>query len=129
MPEEVPVEFTIEELWLLHGCVKHEIQGIREWKFGPASVELNDKIATAILFCHKNSTEKSPVHSAYLLLSRGDLLAIDYCVPQDAKDVDGNAIGKYLLLKTFAARAELTEPYPLPEVEEQVTLPKDVNHG
>lgn len=103
MNEAVPVVFDLSELWLLRMYVRHEMANIEQWRaFPPVSLELNDDIAAAILFCVENDETE-----AALLLSRGDCLVLDYLIPQDAKSPDGKLIGKPLLLKTFAARREI----------------------
>lgn len=108
MPDTVAVVFDLAELWLLQRSIRHEIAGQKFWAFPPASVELNDAVAEAIHFCvTENVTE------AALRLSRGDLFAIDATVPADAKDVSGKPIGKTILLKSYAARAELRGNVPL----------------
>ncbi|HLZ72340.1 MAG TPA: hypothetical protein VKV26_20750 [Dehalococcoidia bacterium] len=108
--DTVPMVASVAELWLLQRCIRHELPAQETWKFPPASVELNDQIAAALLFCQEQN-----VGEAALRLSWGDLLAIDYAVPADAKDVNGRAIGREVLLKSFAARAALRRPYPLPD--------------
>ncbi len=115
LDETVPLVVSVAELWLLQRCIRHEIQGQETWKFPPAGVELNDQIAAALLFCSEQN-----VGEAALQLSWGDLLAIDFAVPADAKDVNGRPVGRELLLKSFAARAALRRPYPLPDAEEVV---------
>ena len=95
-------EFSLDELWLLQSAVRHEVAQQEQWKFPPASRELNDAIAAALLFC----TECKEA-SATLVLSYGDLLVIDYNVQQSAKDVNGKLVGKAILLKTFSARSRL----------------------
>lgn len=111
--DTVPVLVSVAELWLLQRCIRHELQGQEMWKFPPAGVELNDQIAAALLFCTEHE-----IGEAALRLSWGDLLAIDFAVPADAKDVNGRPIGRELLLKSFAARAALRRPYPFPDAEE-----------
>jgi hypothetical protein len=111
--ETVPVVFTGDELWLLQRCIRHEMPQQETWKFPPAGADLNDQIAAAILLCAEYE-----LGEATLQLSWGDLLAIDYTVPPDAKDVNGRPIGRIILLKSFAARAQLRRAYPLPEVPE-----------
>ncbi|GEM_PF-3010711 len=110
LDDTVPMVVSVAELWLLQRCIRHELPAQETWKFPPAGVELNDQIAAALLFC----TEQN-VGEAALQLSWGDLLAIDFAVPADAKDVNGRPIGRELLLKSFAARAALRRPYPLPD--------------
>ena len=98
----VPVAFSREELWLLRAYVRHEIPQQETWKFPPASIELNDQVAEAILLC-----EEHDIDEAVLLLTRGDCLVLDAVVPQDAKSVSGARIGQSILVKSFAARREL----------------------
>lgn len=102
MPDRTPVVFTLSELWLLQGKVRHEIAGREQWQTPPADRELNDQVAMALLFCEDNSAGE-----ACLALSIGDCLVLDYVVPQDAKDSEGRALGKPILRKTFAARRAL----------------------
>lgn len=113
------VAFALEELWLLRAYVRHEIPQLETWKFPPASLELNDQIAEAILLCEEHGQQE-----ASLLLTRGDCLVIDAVVPQDAKSVSGVRIGQTVLLKSFAARRELsgglTASAVEPEMSEEV---------
>ncbi len=100
--QTTPVTFTLEELWLLRAFVRHEVAQQESWKFPPASLELNDQVAEAILLC-----EEHELGEAVLLLTRGDCLVIDAVIPQDAKSVNGTRLGQTILLKTFAARRDL----------------------
>lgn len=120
MEETFAVTFSSDELWLLQRCIRHELPQQEVWKYPPASVELNDQIAMGILLCAQYA-----VDDATLQLSWGDLLAIDFTVPADAKDVNGRPIGRNLLLKSYAARAALRRAYPLPEVA-QAEEPKKI---
>ena len=52
-----------------------------------------------LVFC-----EDQKASDAALMLTRGDLLLLDFMVPQDATDAAGTRIGKSILLKTFRAR-------------------------
>lgn len=108
----VAVVFTLDELWLLQSLVRHELPQPPEWKFPPASLELNDQIAAAILAC----TEYN-LPDAALALSRGDLLLLDYVVPQSATNVGGKNVGRPILLKSYQARRELDEG-PMPAAED-----------
>lgn len=98
------VIFTCEELWLLQSTIRHEVPQMEQWGNPPASPSLNDQVADALLRC----TEFNLAEAA-LLLTRGDCLAIDYCVPQGAKSSSGAPIGKNILLKSFKARRELDD--------------------
>lgn len=98
------VVFTVDELWLLQACVRHEAAQMDGWHFPPASLALNDDIADALVRCEDNG-----LADAALLLTRGDCLTIDHNVPQTAKSVAGFAIGKSLLMKSFRARREIDE--------------------
>jgi hypothetical protein len=102
MEDTVSIVFSLEELWLMQACVRHETAQAEQWKFPPASLPLNDAIAAAILFC-----EEQKAGEAALLLSRHDCLVLDYNVPSSAKDAYGKPIGKAILLKSFKARSQL----------------------
>jgi hypothetical protein len=99
--ERRPVTFTVAELWLLHDFIRHELPDTRSWRYPPASEELNDEIALALDACEAHGLSEYT-----LLLSRGDLLTIDFFVRRDHKTPEG-ASGKRLLLKVFQARREL----------------------
>jgi hypothetical protein len=99
MPETTPVAFTLEELWLLQGCIRHEVPQQESWRMPPASLALNDAIAEGILFCTDGKEDEAAV-----LLSMADCLAIDATVPSGARNVDGLPIGRSVLLKSFRAR-------------------------
>ncbi len=101
----VSMLFTLDELWLLQSVVRHEVEHLDQWHWPPASLDLNDQIAHAIDFC----TTSPPATEAPLLLSKGDCLILDYTVSQSLKDVDGNLLGRNILLKSFAARRQLEE--------------------
>ena len=98
------VQFERAELWLLQSVIRHEMQGQEMWKFPPASLDLNDQIAKALLFCDEPGEP-----SAFLELTRGDTLCIDFCVPNTAKDANGKPIGQNVLMKSFRARAKIAE--------------------
>lgn len=103
MSDRTPQLFTLEELWLLHAKVRHEMAHQADWHDPPASLELNEAITVAILFCEELGQSEACVE-----LSLRDCLVLDFVVPQEAKDVQGNAIGKSILRKSFRARARLT---------------------
>ena len=100
--EATPVAFTLGELWLLQGCVRHEIASQDTWRRPPADLALNTAIADAIYDCVEFN-----LGEVTLLLSAHHTLIIDALVPQAAKDADGHALGKVILLKSFAARRAL----------------------
>ena len=100
--ERKPVTFSRDELWLLHDFVRHELPESRQWRFPPASEELNEEIVLALDACE---THELPEYS--LLLSKGDMLVIDFFVRRDHRTPEG-ASGKSLLLKIFRARSELS---------------------
>ena len=104
--------FTFDELWLLQSVIRHELPQLEQWDFPPASLDLNDQVAEALVLC-----DESGLGEAALILSRGDCLVIDYCVPQGAKSASGHAIGKSVLLKSFRARRAI-ETHELPSAEE-----------
>jgi hypothetical protein len=98
----VAVVFTLDELWAMHAFIRHEMPQQETWKFPPASVTLNDDVCEAIVFCEDNKER-----DASLVLTRGDLLCIDYNVRADVKTPGGAPLGKSILMKTFRARNEL----------------------
>ena len=98
------VVFTVEELWLLQSCVRHEAAQMDAWRFPPASLALNDEIADALVRC-----DDCGLTEAALLLTRADCLAIDHTVPQTAKSAAGVAVGKSTLMKSFRARRDIDE--------------------
>ncbi len=103
-PQTASQVFSLEELWLMQSVIRHEMPQIDQWKFAPANLDLNDQIAQALVFCDENG-----VNEAALVLSRGDCLAIDYCVPQGAKSAAGVPIGKHILMKSFRARRAIED--------------------
>ena len=104
--ERKPVTFTRDELWLLHDFVRHELPDSRQWRFPPASEDLNEEIVTALDVCE---THELGEHT--LLLSKGDMLVIDFFIRRDHRTPEG-ASGKQLLLKVFRARSELSSTLP-----------------
>jgi hypothetical protein len=104
--ERIAVTLSLPELWLLHDFIRHEVPESRAWRYPPASEDLNEEIALAIEAC-----ETHELAEYTLLLSRGDLLVIDYFVRRDHKTPEG-ASGKRLLLKVFRARKELATDIP-----------------
>lgn len=110
------IVFSCDELWLLQSTIRHEVAQMEQWKNPPASASLNDQVADALFRCSElNLTE------AAILVTRGDCLAVDYCVPQGAKSASGAPIGKSILMKSFKARRELDEgPELSAEEPEQV---------
>lgn len=126
MNTEASVTFSLDQLWLLNDVVRHEGDNSRVWKFPSASLELNEKVAEAILICEESRPGVSapPSISSYTLeLSHGDLLCIDFWVRRGMKSPGGDPIGQKLLLETFKARRSLsggweataTEPVMKPE--------------
>ncbi|MGE5596052.1 MAG: hypothetical protein ACM3S1_08465 [Hyphomicrobiales bacterium] len=91
--------FTCEELWLLQSVIRHEVGQQEQWRYPPASLELNDQIAESLLRC-----EELGLDEAALVLRMQDALVIDYCVPQSAKSPSGVPIGKNILMKSFRVR-------------------------
>ena len=100
--ERKPVTFSRDELWLLHDFVRHELPESRHWRFPPASEELNEEIVLALDACEAHALSEYT-----LLLSKGDMLVIDFIVRRDHRTPEG-ASGKNLLLKIFRARSELS---------------------
>ena len=104
--ERVPVTFALSELWLLHDFIRHEAPDAKAWRYPPACEELNDEIAFAIECCESHNLDEYT-----LVLSRGDMLTIDYFIRRDHKTPEG-ASGKKVLLKVFRARKELATHLP-----------------
>jgi hypothetical protein len=103
----VPIMVNQQELDLLQQHVRHEIEGEAQgqWKWPPASLTLNDKIAEAMLFQAETGEPE-----VALQLTRHDCLIIDFRIQVGAEiDADGNDIGRALLLKTYAARRTLRD--------------------
>jgi len=96
--------FTCEELWLLQSVIRHEVAQQEQWKYPPASLDLNEQVAESLLRC-----ETLGIDEAALLLTMEQALVIDYCVPQSAKSPSGVPIGKNILMKSFAVRKEIEE--------------------
>lgn len=101
-----PVTFTLAELWLLNDLVRHEVTEGERWRWPPASKELCDEIAMALVACEDHGLEDYT-----LMLSEGDCMVIDYNVMRDHKTPEG-ANGREMLLKTFRARSELAFGFP-----------------
>lgn len=107
--EEQTVAIMVNQLELdvLQQHVRHEIDGEAQgqWKWPPASLTLNDKIAESMLFQAETGEPE-----VALQLTRHDCLVIDFQVQVGAEiDADGNDIGRALLLKTYAARRTLRD--------------------
>ncbi len=99
--ERRPLTFAVQELWLLHDFVRHEIPDMERWKYPPADPELNEEIALAIEACASNGM------SEYTLdLTKHQLLVIDYLIRHDYKTAQ-MAKGRDVLLKVFKARREM----------------------
>lgn len=113
--------FTLEELWLLQSVIRHEMAQMESWKAPPVSLALNDQVAEALLFCHENN-----VGEAAILLTRADCLAIDFCVPQNAKSPVGVPTGRQVLLKSYHARADLDRPWRAAEEEPAAPTPAEI---
>ena len=102
---EIPVVFTLTELWLLNDVVRHDEERGDEReqpRYPLVSTRLNEEIALAINTCMTvGMTEQT------ILLSYAELLLIDAGVRRGMKTPEG-AKGSEILLKTFAARARLS---------------------
>ena len=104
--ERRSVTLTRDELWLLHDFVRHELPESRGWRFPPASEDLNEEIVLALDACETHGLEEYT-----LLMSKGDMLVIDFFVRRDHRTPEG-ASGKQVLLKIFRARSELSLELP-----------------
>lgn len=110
-PETTAVLFTLSELQLLQSTLRHEVQNASQWRYPPCSLEVNDQVAAALLFCFEFAQNEAP-----LALSYADCLAIDAVVPQTAKDINGTPVGYHVLLKSYAARRALRAAIPMPTI-------------
>ncbi len=97
----VPVEFTLEELWMLHDFIRHDPSAVSRDRWPTVSTDLNEDIALAVVAC-----ESGGLKSYTLTMTRGDMLVVDHHVRRDAKTPEG-AKGKEILLKVFKARHDL----------------------
>ena len=104
--ERIPVTFATSELWLLHDFIRHEVPEARAWRYPPACEELNEEVAFALDTCEVHNLAEYT-----LMLSKGDMLTIDYFIRRDHKTPEG-ASGKKILLKVFRARKELATELP-----------------
>ncbi len=93
--------FTLEELWLIRGVVRHEIPGHDQWHLPPANYKLNQQVAESIALCTLYKQQEWA-----LFLDEAELVVLDATIPQDAKNADGVAIGKQILVKVCLARLE-----------------------
>jgi hypothetical protein len=116
-----PVTLTVSELWLLHDFIRHEIPDANAWRYPPASRDLNEQIVFALEACESCNLEEYS-----LLLSKADVLAIDYFVRRDHKTPEG-ASGKTILLKTFRARKEMAMEMNIADVEDRPYKEVNVN--
>lgn len=115
------ITLSADELWLIQRYLRHELHQQRDWTAPPASLELNNGVAAALYFCWKNEQTEASIE-----VTLDDLLALDYVIPQDAKDINGKLVGKVLLLKTYEARVRLTEgDWPFLDADEPAVLSKD----
>jgi len=100
----IGITFTLSELWLLHQRVREDPIPVSGGL--PCHVRLNDELVAALHACYAYDLREYTLELDY-----DELLAIDYCIKRDMKEFDG-ASGEAILLKTFAARAALRDPYP-----------------
>jgi hypothetical protein len=118
-----PVSFTLGELWLLHDFIRHEMPDANAWRYPPASRDLNEQIVFALEAC-----ESCKFDEYSLLLSKADILAIDFFVRRDHKTPEG-ASGKSILLKTFRARKEMAMEMNIADIEDKTYKEVNVNAG
>lgn len=116
-----PVTFTIGELWLLHDFIRHEMPDANAWRYPPASRDLNEQIVFALEAC-----DSCDLDEYSLLLSKADMLAIDFFIRRDQKTPEG-ASGKTVLLKTFRARKELAMEMNIADIEDRTYKEVNVN--
>jgi hypothetical protein len=115
------VTLSTAELWLLHDFIRHEMPDTNNWRYPPASSNLNEQIVFALEAC-----ESCGLGEYTLSLSKADMLAIDYFVRRDHKTPEGGS-GKTILLKTFAARKEIATEISLASGDAPDKTYKEVN--
>lgn len=118
--DTVPIVFTLAELWILQGFVRHDERALPEDKYPLKSTDLNGTIALAISTCERVSLKE---HT--LLLSYEEMLLIDAAVPQAVKTEEGGR-GKDILLKICNARSILTMKYTLENLQELESEPESL---
>jgi hypothetical protein len=116
-----PVTFSVGELWLLHDFIRHEMPDANAWRYPPASRDLNEQIVFALEAC-----ETCNLDEYSLLLSKADVLAIDFFVRRDHKTPEG-ASGKSILLKTFRARKEMAMDMNIADIQDRSYKEVNVN--
>jgi hypothetical protein len=101
--ERLNVEFSKEELWLLHEHVRHEMGPAGEhWQNPPVSKDLNDQVAYALA---------GGEDAAMLDLDEACCLAVDYWIRRGMSNRFGVQLGESILLKVFKARQSLAMGY------------------
>ncbi|KKL07633.1 hypothetical protein LCGC14_2584050 [marine sediment metagenome] len=99
--EQINIQFTEAELWMLHAFVRHDRDRTNRDRYPIVSTELNRQIVLALLAC-----SNSDIKEYNLLFSEANLLLLDWCIRDDMKSPAG-ANGKEILLKVFQARSDL----------------------
>ena len=116
----VSVVFSLSELWVMQTFVRHESGSQWMGSWPNTSVDLNDAIAEAILFCTEYGQSEAPI-----LLKKGDCYLLDSVVPAGAKDTEGRLVGRPILLKTYAARAGLRDRFEATAEEPEQPSPEE----
>ena len=102
MEDTAPVVFSEAELWVIRNTCRHEVVQRDNWKHPPADFDLNTSVAFALAICQEHGLGEYT-----LPLTRHQCLVLDYNVPADVKDAQGNMLGKNILIKSFKARIAL----------------------
>ncbi|MPZ22200.1 MAG: hypothetical protein GEU28_01340 [Dehalococcoidia bacterium] len=97
--DRLNVEFSREELWLLHDHVRHEMGPAEDhWRLPPVSKDLNDQVAFAL------AVEQD---TAMLDLDEPCCLVIDYWIRRGMTNRFGVQLGESILTKVFKTRQSL----------------------
>lgn len=118
MVSEVPVDFTLAEIYYLQGLIRYEMPGEEHWKYPPVSERLNDAVAEAYESLHHLDGTPKPTETAQLLLTRHDTYVLDYHCRTEHRTGQGEMVGRNILLKAFRARKSMDLGVPFATTEE-----------
>jgi len=82
--ERKPVTFTRDELWLLHDFIRHELPRLSAMAISSGLRRAEEEIVMALDAC-----ETHELGEYTLLLSKGDMLVIDFFVRRDHRTPEG----------------------------------------
>ncbi len=105
MPETFPVQFTAQESWFIQQALPHLLKEDRLPGLESLATQVNDGLA----FCYDTSEEE-----ATILLGEDECRLIQAVIRTTMFDVEGQPIGRDILLKSFrASRALRTGEFPV----------------